>query len=106
MDRWPGVPTPRAPDALGLLRPDLEVVVDRRELAVEREGELGLRLEHLQHTVDEVDELHAEALERSVPLAVPVGVRDEVDGGTACSMVARHVLPEPSRWTAERAYDE
>ena len=93
-------------DPISLLRPDLEVIVDRRQLAVEGEREVGLCLEHLEHAVDEVDELHPEALKRSVPLAVPVGVRDEVDGGSACSAVARHVPLEPSRSAFAGAYDE
>ena len=34
----------------------------------------------VEEAVDERDELQAERLERLVPLAVPVGVRDDVDG--------------------------
>ena len=68
-------------DALLLLGADLEVVVDRRQLAVEREREVGLRLEHLEDAVDEVDQLHPEALERPIPLAIPVRVRYEMDRG-------------------------
>ena len=64
-----------------LLGADLEVVVDRRQLSVEREGEVGIRLEHLEDAVDEVDQLHPEALEGPIPLAIPMRVRDEVDDG-------------------------
>ena len=91
-----------AAQALLLLGTDLEVVVDRRQLAVEGERELGLRLEHLHDPIDEVDELHPEALERPIPLAVPVGVRDEMD---RLPPVGRHRV-EPTRYGAACAYDE
>ena len=91
-----------AAQALLLLGTNLEVVVDRRELAVERERELGLRLEHLHDPVDEVDELHPEALERPIPLAVPVRMGDEMD---RLPPVGRH-CSEPTRYGAPCAYDE
>jgi hypothetical protein len=62
-----------------VLRPDLEVVVDRLELAVEREHEPVVRLHQLEHLVDQPNELQAKALEGQVPLAVPVRVGDQVD---------------------------
>ena len=62
-----------------VLGPDLEVVVDRLQLAVEREDEPLVRLHQLEHVVDQPDQLQAEALERQVPLAVPVRVGDQVD---------------------------
>ena len=63
------------------LGPDGEVVVDHRHLAVEHE--VGVRRvggHRRQQPVEQVDELHAEGLEGPVPLPVPVGVRDDVDG--------------------------
>jgi hypothetical protein len=93
-------------ESVRLLGPDLEVVIDGRELPIEGEREIGLGLEHLEHPVHEVHELRPKALEWSVPLAVPVGVRDEVDGGSACSAVDRHVPAEPSGSELPAAYDE
>jgi hypothetical protein len=61
------------------LWPDLEVVVDGRELAVEREAQSLVPLELVEDVVDNVDERDAEGLERAVPLPVPVRVRDEED---------------------------
>jgi len=78
-DRHPAL-FDQAPDALLVLRAHLQVVVDRRELPVEREDEVRLRLQQVEHAVDEPDELQPKALEGEVPLPVPVGVRDELDG--------------------------
>ena len=69
----------RGPDTGLALRPDLEVVIDRRQLPVEGEGESRIVVHHVEHEVDAVDEPHAEALEGPVPLAVPMRVRDHVD---------------------------
>ena len=80
-----------ARQAVGLLGPDLEVVIDRRQLAVEGECEVGLRLQHLEDAVDEVDQLHPEALEGAVPLTIPMRVRYEVDGRLAGSRVRWHM---------------
>src|SRR5206468_6421416 len=77
-DREPAGRHERA-DPLLRLRPDLEVVVDRRELAVEREAQTLVALELVEHLVHDVDERHAKGLERAVPLPVPVRVRDEED---------------------------
>jgi hypothetical protein len=60
-------------------RPDLEVVVDRCNLAVERESEPLVRLHRVEELVDQLDETHPEHLEGLVPLTVPVGVGDQVD---------------------------
>ena len=62
---------------------DLEVVVDGRRLAIEREAQARIRRHPLQQLVDQVDQAHPEDLERLVPLAVPVRVRDEMDDGLA-----------------------
>ncbi len=57
-----------------------QVVVDRGHLAVELEvGEGGVCLQQVEQAVDEIDELEPEALERLVPLTVPVGVGDDGD---------------------------
>ncbi len=58
---------------------DLQVVVDGGELTVQREGEVGLGVDEVQHVVDEVDQPRTQALKRQVPLAVPVGVRHHPD---------------------------
>ena len=55
----------------------LEVVVDRRHLAVEGEAEPGLCGRAGRDVVQEVDKAQPEALERLVPLPVPVGVRHQ-----------------------------
>jgi hypothetical protein len=88
-----------ATEALLLLGPDLEVVVHGGELTVEGEREVGLRFEHVEDAVDEVDELHPERLEGPIPLPVPVGVRNEVDGRRfGLGMVAhRSLQPTGSR---------
>jgi hypothetical protein len=79
-DRQPPL-ADEALDPRARLRPNLQVVVDRRQLPVQGEGEVRLALEHLQDAIDELDELHAERLEGPVPLPVPVGVRDQEDTG-------------------------
>ena len=59
----------------------LEVVVDDRGLAVEQEARVReVRLEQRQQRVEQLDEPHAERLERRVPLAVPVRVGNDRDG--------------------------
>ena len=60
-----------------VLRPDLEVVVDDRHLAVQEEVAVRAVLLHqVEEAVDEPDQLQAEGLVRLVPLPVPVGVGD------------------------------
>jgi hypothetical protein len=72
-----------SPDAWLGLGPHLQVVVERRQLAVEREPVPLVLLHQVEQPVDQPDELQAEALEGEVPLPVPVGVRNEVDGRQA-----------------------
>ena len=56
---------------------DREVVVDHGHLPVEQEVGVGrVGLEPGEQVVEQVDEPQPERLERRVPLAVPVGVRD------------------------------
>ncbi len=63
------------------LRSHLEVVVEDRGLPVEQEPRVRhVGLEHRQQRVEQLHEAHAERLERRVPLAVPVRVRDDRDG--------------------------
>ncbi len=60
------------------LGPDREVVVDHRHLPVEQE--VGIRrvgLEPGEEVVEQLDQPEPERLERRVPLAIPVGVRDD-----------------------------
>src|SRR5690242_12926802 len=77
-DREPSRLDERPNASLGL-RADLEVVVDCRELAVEREAQPLVALELVEHLVHDGHQRHAERLERAVPLPVPVRVRDEKD---------------------------
>ena len=57
-----------------------EVVVDHRGLPVEEEpGERRIALEQREEVVDQVHELHTIALERRVPLPIPVRVGDDPD---------------------------
>ena len=77
----PGLDQPAYP-GLGV-SPDLEVVVDQRELAVQRKAQPLVSLEQLEQLVNDLDQRDAKALERPIPLPVPVGVRDEVNEGAA-----------------------
>src|SRR5207248_11716668 len=55
-----------------------EVVLEHDRLAVEREGtERFVALEHVEHRVDDRAEPEPEHLERHVPLAVSMRVRDD-----------------------------
>ena len=66
---------------VGGLGSHLEVVVDDRGLPVEQEARVRqVGLEQRQQRVEQLHEPHAERLERRVPLAVPVRVRDDRDG--------------------------
>src|SRR5207237_10225886 len=95
--------THECPDPLLALGPDLDVVVDGRQLAVEREPPALVSLEQLEHLVDDVDERHAEGLERPVPLPVPVGVRDEDElGQTVRFSPSPPAVPARSRAAAQR----
>jgi hypothetical protein len=61
------------------VRPDRDVVLEDDRLSVQQEGVLGVRRHHVEHLVHGVDEARTEGLERAVPLAVPVGRRNEDD---------------------------
>lgn len=70
------------------LRADLQVVVDGGELPVECEP-LPLVARHpVEHLVEQGHQPQAEPLERLVPLAVPVGVRNHDDLGRLCHQLA------------------
>ena len=77
-DREPPVADKTADPFLGL-RSNLEVVVDRCQLSVEREAHALVGREQFEHFVDDIDQRDSKRLERPVPLAVPVRVRDEED---------------------------
>ncbi len=77
-DREPPFANERPNPILGF-GPDLQIVVHRRELPVQCEAQALVRLELLEHLVDDVDERDPEGLERAVPLPVPVRVRNEED---------------------------
>ena len=62
-------------DPRAVLRPDREIVVERRRLAVERErAEAAVALEQVEQPVDELDQVHPILLEREVPRPIPVRV--------------------------------
>ena len=63
-----------------VLGSDLQVVVDHGQLSVEQKVPIrAVRLHQVEQVVDEADQLHPVGLERVIPLAVPVGVRDDGD---------------------------
>ncbi len=79
---------------LPLLGPDDQVVLQQDGLAVEQEGgEARVGVELGQQAVNQGHQPGAQRAERQVPLAVPVGVGDDVDD------VARHhrILPRAFR---------
>ena len=64
---------------VALLGPDPQVVLEQHGLAVEdKGGEGGLGLDPVDQIVEHRHEAREEAGARQVPLAVPVGVGDEV----------------------------
>ena len=65
-------------DVSRALRPNAKVVVDERGLPVEMEVRIAL-VEQVEQSVEHSDEMLAERLERQVPLAIPVGVRNQGD---------------------------
>src|SRR5664280_1384216 len=71
----------QAPGPRLSLRTYVQVFVYRRELAVEGKAKPLVRLELIEDPVNHLDQAHAKDLEREIPLAVPVGVRDEDDVG-------------------------
>ena len=71
------------------LRPDFEVVLQHDALTIEMEDEGRIRGHAIEHAVDEIDQSRAILLERQIPLAIPVGVRNDVD-------VGRHPLVAPA----------
>ncbi|MDX2120151.1 MAG: hypothetical protein SF070_03695 [Gemmatimonadota bacterium] len=79
---------------LPLLGPDDEVVLEQNGLAIEQEGgEARVGIELGQQAVQQRDQPGAQRAERQVPLAVPVGMGDDVNDG------ARHhrILPRAFR---------
>ena len=60
-------------------RTQLQVVVDERDLSVEREAESLVTLELVERFVKHLHQVRAEDLERLVPFAIPVRVGDERD---------------------------
>ena len=65
--------------ALSLVRPDLQIVVDHRHLAVELEvGVAPIRGQLGEQAVEQFHQLHPEKRVRLVPLPVPVGVWNDM----------------------------
>jgi hypothetical protein len=67
----------RGGDVRCALRSDVEVVLQHDGLPVEEEAAVARTVQNL---VDQRDELLPEAFGRVIPLAIPVGVGDDVDG--------------------------
>ena len=79
------------------LGPDLEVILEDDGLAVEHEEPVvRIGVHQRDQPVDEPDQLPAELLERPVPLAVPVSVRDDVNLARLSPVIGhlRLLLPE------------
>ena len=93
-----------ARDALLVLRPDLEVVVHGRRLAVEREAHPRVGLHLVEQAIDQLDQAQAERLEREVPLAVPVRVRDQVDDAGRRTLHRSRSAASPACRAAERRW--
>ena len=60
-----------------LIRADGEVVLDHDGLPVELETVLRVGIDEFEDSIDGVDQARAKRLERLVPFAVPVRMRDE-----------------------------
>ena len=74
-----------------------QVVVDHRHLAVEQEVGVGrVGVEAGEQVVEQVDQAQAEGLVRLVPLAVPVGVGDDVHGSAVRRRRAGPTVPGSS----------
>src|SRR5206468_12078041 len=70
----------RALQPIHLSGTDLEVVLEHDRLAVEMVvGESRIAVEQLQQVVDQVDEPETELLAGEIPLAIPVGMRNDVN---------------------------
>ena len=83
-----------------------EVVVDGCRLAVEGEPNARVAGHLVEQTIDQLHQTHPKRLERQVPLAIPVGVRNEVDHDPrrhrlSMSTAGRHRAAGPAtRWYA------
>ncbi len=65
------------------MRFDLKVILQHDRLTVEVESAVfRLLFKSLKHRIDHVDQHLPVALKRETPLAVPVGVGDEVEYGS------------------------
>jgi hypothetical protein len=63
-----------------LLGANLEVILEHDRLSVEMEIlVIRILVEQVEQAIDEGDQPHPELLEREVPLAIPMGVRDDVN---------------------------
>ena len=85
-----------AREALAVVRADLQVVLEDDGLAVQMEGDVvsvfrTVALEDAEELVHGAHEAHPEVLEGEIPLAVPMRVRDDVQG------VRRDALVLPDR---------
>ena len=81
---------------------DRQVVLDDDRLAVQQEAERGVGLGQRQQVIPEIDQPGSERLEGRVPLAVPVGVGNDEDGGRSQSslrpyMRRRTTMSMPAR---------
>ena len=70
-----------ARDPRALFGPDAQIVLEQDGLAIEKEAaKIGSGVEPVQQVVDGGDQAGDECGAREIPLPVPVGVRDEMDG--------------------------
>ncbi|MNY12520.1 hypothetical protein D3C86_1456070 [compost metagenome] len=66
-------------EALAVLGLDRQVVLQHHRLAVQEEVRQGPLLEQVQDPIDHLHQAQAVGLEGAVPLAIPVGVRNDDD---------------------------
>ena len=87
-------------DPSAALRANLQVVVDRGHLPVEGEPEVTVCLGPRHDLVEDVDQPEAEDVERLIPLAIPVRVRDK---DHAAELAAHASAASPSSLTPSRS---
>ena len=80
---------------------DLQVIIDDDRLAVHQETKVRIRFRQGEQLIPERHELRAKRLEWLVPFAVPMRVRDDVDGARAghallCENEEREPVGSPS----------
>src|SRR5262245_38589748 len=59
------------------MRAERKIILEQHDLAVEHEVQVRIAVEAVEHRIDRVEQPRPVGLERAIPLAVPVKVRDE-----------------------------